>query len=261
METGSHLAYVGHATVLIEMDGVRILTDPALRRRVGPLRRQVDVPDSKFQHVDAVLISHTHWDHLDLPSLRLLRGDPQLIVPRGAASYLQDQGFHHVEEIEPGEQIGIGGVAVEATLANHSGFGPPFGSTAVSVGFMIHGSCRIYFAGDTDPFPEMKTLHQDLDIALLPVWGWGPALGTGHLDPFLAAQMLTHLRPRVAIPIHWGTYCPIGMCRLRPGFLSRPPRDFAAYAAAQAPGVEVCVLEPGESFYLANLINTKSEDA
>jgi L-ascorbate metabolism protein UlaG (beta-lactamase superfamily) len=252
MESASCLTYVGHASVLIEMDGVRILTDPMVRNRVGPLHRQVATPDPSFRQVDAVLISHPHWDHLDPPSLRLLNGDPRLIVPAGTAPFLRGQGMRRVEEIEPGEQIVIGRVVVEATPANHSGFRYPFGPVTDSVGFLISGSYRIYFAGDTDLFPEMRTLANDLDVALLPVWGWGPMLGPGHMDPFRAAQSLTRLCPRVAIPIHWGPYCPVGLRWMRLPFLSRPPRDFARYAAAQAPGVDVCILEPGQSLRLSD---------
>jgi L-ascorbate metabolism protein UlaG (beta-lactamase superfamily) len=252
MEPVCCLTYVGHATVLIEMDGVRILTDPVLRDHMGPLRRQVAPPDPSCRHVDAVLISHPHLDHLDPPSLRLLKGDPDHVVPTGVAAFLNRQGLRQVREIEPGEQTFIGDVVVEATPASHSGRRPPFGPTTDCIGFLIRGSYRIYFAGDTDVFPEMRDLGDDLDVALLPVWGWGLTLGTGHMDPLRAAQALAQLCPRVAIPVHWGTYGLIGVGWMRPGFLSRPPRDFASYAAAHAPGVEVCILEPGESFCLAN---------
>jgi len=202
-----------------------------------------------------VLISHPHWDHLDPSSLRLLTGNPRLIVPSGAAAFLHKQGIRQVEEIKPVEQTIIRDVVVEATLASHSGRRPPFGPATDCIGFLIQGSYRIYFAGDTDLFPEMRDLGNDLDVAVLPVWGWGPALGTGHMDPLRAARSLAHLRPRVAIPIHWGTYCPIGIGWMQLGFLSRPPGDFARYAAAQAPSVGVCILEPGQAFYPANRLD------
>ena len=95
----------------------------------------------------------------------------------------------------------------------------------------------------------MATLAEDLDAALLPVWGWGPTLGPGHLDPRAAADALRLLRPRLAIPIHWGTLFPIGLDRLRgkAGLLSDPPHDFAREAARLAPEVEVRLLQPGEA--------------
>ena len=94
-----NLTYTGHSTVMVEMDGVRLLTDPLLRRRVAHLSRLVDPPSFNGSRVDAVLISHMHWDHLDLPSLRLLGLDTHLIVPRKAAKYLRKKGFRNVEEI------------------------------------------------------------------------------------------------------------------------------------------------------------------
>lgn len=250
MKPVSSLTYVGHATVLIEMDGVRLLTDPVLRRRVGPLVRQVATPPSEVRHVDAVLISHPHWDHLDPPSLRLLEGDPRILVPRDTASFLRDRGMRYVREMAPGDQTLIGDVVVEATLANHSGRRPPFGPTTDCVGFLMRGSHQIYFAGDTDLFPEMRDLGNDLDVALVPISGWGMKLGAGHMDPVRAARSLVHLRPRIAIPIHWGTYRPLGLRWMRLPLLPRAPDDFLALAATLAPEVQILILEPGQSLDL-----------
>ena len=108
-----------------------------------------------------------------------------------------------------------------ATRADHEGRRIPWIPTTDPLGFLIEGSHEIYFAGDTDLFPEMSSIGKQLDLALLPVWGWGPNLGVGHMNPPRAAQALLHLRPRAAIPIHWGTYAPIGLDLLRPNFLSR----------------------------------------
>lgn len=246
MTPAHRLTYVGHATTLIEMDGVRLLTDPVLRRRVGHLRRHTHPVETPIRpSVDAVLISHLHWDHFDPPSLRLLGRSVRLIVPAGAGDLLHRWGFRRVEEIRAGEVVTVGSLAVEATPANHSGFRPPFGPNADCVGFMVRGSRRIYFAGDTDLFPEMASLAENLDTALLPVWGWGPTLGSGHLDPRRAAEALRLLRPRRAIPIHWGTFRPIGMGWSRMRFLTHPPQAFARHAAEMAPEVEVRVVAPG----------------
>ena len=112
------------------------------------------------------------------------------------------------------------------------------------------GGARVYFAGDTDLFDEMDQLGQ-LDLAMLPVWGWGTSIGEGHLDPIRAAEAARRLRPRVAIPIHWGTFLPIGTLRRHGHRLHDPPREFARLTAEAAPAVEVRVLEPGESTVLA----------
>jgi L-ascorbate metabolism protein UlaG (beta-lactamase superfamily) len=105
----------------------------------------------------------------------------------------------------------------------------------------------VYFAGDTDLFPGMEELRP-LDVALLPVAGWGPKLGPGHMDAERAACAAQVLRPRIAVPIHWGTLHP----RWKgPGsWFSDPPETFAARVAGLAPDVVVRVLAPGESLEL-----------
>jgi L-ascorbate metabolism protein UlaG (beta-lactamase superfamily) len=103
------LAYLGHATARIDLGGVRVLTDPVLRERVGPLLRQgPPLHPADYAGTDVVLLSHLHRDHLDLGSLRLLRPRPRLVVPRGAASLLARYGFHDVVELSPGESTRAG---------------------------------------------------------------------------------------------------------------------------------------------------------
>lgn len=243
------LTYVGHATILLEMNGLRILTDPVLRRHVGGfIRRQVPLPAAQIKQIDLVLISHLHFDHLDLPSLRLLGYKMPMLVPSGAGQLLRRYGFTQVQEMMVGEKVTVGGVQIEATIANHSGGRPPFGPTSACLGYILRGQQTIYFAGDTDLFPEMSALEQTLDLALLPVWGWGPTLGEGHMDPHRAAQALTLLKPRFAIPIHWGTLYPLGMSYLRPRLLSAPPLLFAHHARELAPAVDIHIIKPGQVF-------------
>jgi L-ascorbate metabolism protein UlaG (beta-lactamase superfamily) len=245
----NQVTYIGHATLLIEMDGVRILTDPLLRDRVFHLhRRSVPVNPSQYQAIDAVLISHLHLDHFDLPSLKMLGQETQFIVPFGAADLLHKKGFTHQIEMHPGNKINVGSVSIVATHAKHHGRHPPFGPSADSLGFLIQGSTHIYFAGDTDLFPEMVDLARDLDVALLPVWGWGPNLGPGHMNPERAAEALTLLRPHIAIPIHWGTFYPLGLGWFRKQLLSEPPQIFCRYASEKMPNVDVQILSPGSVF-------------
>ena len=250
MQPPLRLTYGGHSTTLIELDGVRLLTDPVLRDRVAHLRRHArPVDPAHYRRVDAVLISHLHLDHLDFPSLRRLGRDTPLVVPTGAGSALSRRGFRDVVELGAGDSLALGPLTIEATRAEHSGFRPPFGPTADCLGFVVRGSRRVYFAGDTDLFPEMAALAPGLDVALLPVWGWGPNLGEGHMDPLRAAQALRLLRPRVAVPIHWGTFHPIGTVARRARFLVDPPRAFARHAEALAPEVVVRIVPPGESLH------------
>ena len=113
---------------------------------------------------------------------------------------------------------------------------------APSLGFVVSGSRRVYFAGDTDLFDGMATLADSLDVALLPVAGWGSTVGPGHLDPLRAAQALRLLAPRRAVPIHWGTLSPVTQSTS-----ADPPEAFRRHAAELAPEVEVEILEPGGS--------------
>jgi L-ascorbate metabolism protein UlaG (beta-lactamase superfamily) len=243
----ARITFLGHATVLVELGGVRFLTDPVLRARVAHLRRHGPRPGVP-RDVDAVLISHLHHDHLDLPSLRLLGGHPRVIAPAGAKRLVERAGFQ-VEELEQGRETDIRGVRVEAVRALHPSERLPVrGPWAEPLGFVIGRQPSVYFAGDTDLFPEMEELAS-LDVALLPVAGWGPRLGPGHMDAERAAQAAAVLRPRVAIPIHWGTLHP--RFTRRGEWFSGPGSEFAAQVAAVAPEVEVRVLRPGESTSVA----------
>src|SRR5262249_18334297 len=162
--------------------------------------------------VDAVLISHAHLDHLDPPSLACLGRDQRIVVPRGAALPLRWRGFRRVEQVRAGDEVQVGPLAVRATWAGHPGhrygpLGPPWRREARprALGYVVAGSRHAYFAGDTDLFEEMSRVAPDLDLALLPIWGWGRRVGPGHMDPRRAAQALQLLRPALAVPIHWGT--------------------------------------------------------
>jgi L-ascorbate metabolism protein UlaG (beta-lactamase superfamily) len=242
------IAWIGHSTVLVEVDGVRILTDPLLRSRIAHLRR-VGPPADDALEVDAVLISHVHHDHLDLRSLGRVRS-PRVVVPSGARRLVEGRGFDDVIELGVGDETSIGPVTVLATHADHDGRRLPWSAPIPSIGYLIRGPERVYFAGDTEFFDEMRELAPDLDVALLPVWGWGPKLGPGHLDPRRAAEALRLLSPRVAVPIHWGTYRRLGMTS-DPAALREPAEQFARYAAELAPEVDVHVLAPGERLEVA----------
>ncbi|MBK5233148.1 MAG: MBL fold metallo-hydrolase [Thermoleophilia bacterium] len=242
------LTYVGHATVEIEMDGVRLLTDPVLRRRIAHLRRQVPLPHEPFaKEPDAILLSHQHFDHLDLPSLRGFGPECRIISGPGSRPLLEKNGFGNVEELAVGEAAAVGAVTVTAVPADHDGRRRPFTEAGEAVGFLVGGSQQVYFAGDTDLYPDMDLISPMIDTALIPVWGWGHTLGEGHMDPAVAARAIGLINPRIAIPIHWGTFFPMILGRWGRHHLSRPPRRFADQVAESSPAVEVRVLEPGES--------------
>jgi L-ascorbate metabolism protein UlaG (beta-lactamase superfamily) len=239
--------------VLIELGGARLLTDPLLRRRLLlAIRRHGPLPEADVAAgLDAVLVSHLHHDHLDFPSLRRIGRETLVIAPAGAGRTFARRGFRNVAELMPGESTRIGAVEVRATPAVHEGRRYKAGPPVDAVGYDLLGNGRrIYFAGDTDLFPGMRDLAGELDVALLPIGGWGPRIRKGHLDPWRAAEAAAMLRPRVAVPIHWGTLLRFDLARRRPGLLTDPPHEFVAQLAALAPEVEGRVVEPGGSLAL-----------
>ena len=246
MPPRSDLTFLGHSTVLVEVGGMRILTDPVLFDRVGVLRRVASSLDRRLHaDIDLVLLSHLHLDHFDVASLRKLGPDVELVVPVGAGRLLERLGFANVTELPAGADLRRKDVTISATPARHGGFRPPFGPRAAAIGYTVeHENERIYFAGDTDLFPEMADLGP-VDVALLPVWGWGPTIGPGHLNPDRAAQAAGRLQANIAVPIHWGTLWPFGFGRVRPGRLADPPVEFARRAAETQQGTTVLVTPPG----------------
>ncbi|WP_020670731.1 MBL fold metallo-hydrolase [Amycolatopsis nigrescens] len=255
------MRFLGHSTVRIEIAGRVVLTDPVLGAKVGPLSRVAAPLDpAAWAGVDLVLISHLHGDHLHLPSLRLLGPQVRVVVPAGAGEWLRRRGVRRVEELSPGEELVDGELRITATYAAHSGhrWGPRFthGPHAPAIGHLLRapGSAGsgVYFAGDTDLFPAMADLAGAVDVALLPVWGWGPSLGPGHLDPHRAAQAVDLVKPGLAVPVHWGTLALPGLARGRRmrRLLVEPPRVFADEVAAHGSPTDVVVVRPGHEIPL-----------
>jgi L-ascorbate metabolism protein UlaG (beta-lactamase superfamily) len=239
------ITWLGHATVLIEAGGARLLTDPLLRERVMHLSRRVPAAEDPGT-LDAVLISHVHRDHLDKPSLRLVDA-PVAVVPRGATKFVAGLGFTDVREVEVGDAVDIAGADVRVVPAWHDGHRRPGPGSAEldTLGYLVDG---IWFAGDTDLDDGLAELRGAVDVALIPIWGWGPSLGPGHMDPEAAARAVALIAPRIAIPIHWGTYYPV--VSREHGQLTEPPQRFAAHVAELASGTRVETLAVGGSLSL-----------
>jgi L-ascorbate metabolism protein UlaG (beta-lactamase superfamily) len=196
--------------------------------------------------LDAVLISHLHFDHLDLPSLREVGTEVRVVAPHGAGAFLRKAGLVTVDELRAGESTVVKTVTVTATPAEHDHRRRPLGPTAEPLGYVSRTPERsVYFAGDTDVFAGMQEIGP-VDVALLPVAGWGPKVPAGHLNPRSAARAAALIRPGVVVPIHWGT---LHSAR-RGSWFHDPPHAFAAHMAEAAPEVEVQVLAPGESLEL-----------
>ena len=162
---------------------------------------------------------------------------------------LRRRGFDDIVEVGPGDEEQIRGITIRATHAEHDSRRGPFGTETPALGYLVSGSASMYFAGDTDLFAGMASIADDLDVALLPVAGWGPRLPPGHLNPRTAADALALLRPQIAVPIHWGTYIRLGLTR-DPLKVREPAESFAHFAAELMPEVEVRVLPVGGSLDL-----------
>jgi L-ascorbate metabolism protein UlaG (beta-lactamase superfamily) len=251
------IGYVGHATVRLDVAGLLILTDPFLRARLGPLERHGPMPDEVADlDIDLVLISHGHPDHFDPESLALLRGSPTIVVPRGLGARARQVLHGEVIELAAGERLSIGGVTVDAVPASH--WISPGAPRAQPIGYVVDAGPRTYFAGDTGPFASLDRVLADVDVALLPVWTWGPHRGPGHLGPKSAAKALAAAGPTVAIPIHWGTLYPRRLDRVWSRPLREPGDRFADHARRLAPATTVEVLRPGETTIIR--VGRRSQD-
>ncbi|MFI0899171.1 MBL fold metallo-hydrolase [Streptomyces sp. NPDC020983] len=253
---GVEITWWGHATVGVRDSGVTVLTDPVFARRLAHLRRRRgDVPPAGAARADVVLVSHLHADHLHVGSLARLAPGTPVLLPRGAGAAVpalrRVRDRLRLTEVAPGDTFAAGAVTVRVVPAAHDGRRVPFGpQRAPALGYVVEGAARTYFAGDTGLFDGMAEAVGPCDAALLPVGGWGPFLGHGHLDPARAARAVARLRPRVAVPVHYGTFWPIGMDAVRPHEFHSPGEEFARLAARTAPRVAVHCLAHGGSVVL-----------
>jgi L-ascorbate metabolism protein UlaG (beta-lactamase superfamily) len=239
------LTWLGHSTVVIELDGTRLLTDPVLGRRVWHLRREAGIEPRALGRIDGILISHAHFDHLDHASLHRLDRTVPVVVPQGVGRTLRRWGFERVSEVAADDELPLGALGLRAVPAEHDSGRWPLAAKTPALGYVATGSTSVYFAGDSDLFPGMESIGP-VDVALLPVSGWGSRLPAGHLDAAGAAAALRLLRPRLAIPIHWGTFR--ALFAAPPG--AGPAAEFARAAAEVAPDVDVRVLGIGETLPL-----------
>jgi len=253
------ITWWGHATATVRDSGVTVLTDPLLVRRLAHLRRRRgELPPDSVARADAVVISHLHADHLHLRSLARLVPGTRVLVPRGALAAVA--GLRRlarrlrIEEVGVGDRVRVGEVVVRAVPAAHDGRRLPYGPRrAPALGYVVEGEARTYFAGDTGLFDSMAEDVGEVDVALLPVGGWGPYLGDGHLDARRAAEALARLRAACAVPVHYGTYWPIGMDAVRPHEFHSPGDEFVRLAARAAPSAAVHRLGHGERIRLGDL--------
>jgi len=242
------VTYVGHASVAIAVAGTTIITDPVLTTRIKHLRR-IGAPAADFDpaSVDVVAISHQHHDHLHIASLKRLPRTAHVVVPVGLGGKAAKLGFERVTELAVGESVAHDSVTITAVPATHDDHRHPGAARIAPVGYLFEtDGWSGYFPGDTDVYPEMSEL--DPELTLIPIWGWGPTLGGGHLDPARAAEALELLGSKTAIPIHWGTLWPY---YVRPNDrLVLPPKELVAAVRARGLDVDVIEVPPGGSVTL-----------
>ncbi len=207
---GPRITNVGHATLLIELGGVRVLTDPNFDRRLAGVLPRVAPPGialAQLPSLDAVLLSHAHADHLSFASLAGLPRDIPILAPPLVASRLRRRGYAGARELAPGGAEHVGAVTITAARARHRVLG----------GANMYALCasqgNIFFAGDTGLTDEAHnlaaSLARRLDVALLPIgnapW-WRPGFRRGHLSSADALTLFEQLGARYLIPYHWGTF-------------------------------------------------------
>lgn len=183
--------------------------------RLLHLRRYAASPPAAAACADLVLVSHLHADHCHLPSLRRFGRDVPAVVPRGGEELLESLGRGRLVPVEPGDVLDLAGVRVEVLDATHDGRRLPWSRlSAPALGFRVaSGGASAWFPGDTELRADMHDVAP-VDLALVPVGGWGPTLAEGHLGPQDAAEAVSRIGARWALPVHWGTFWPVGLDRL-----------------------------------------------
>jgi L-ascorbate metabolism protein UlaG (beta-lactamase superfamily) len=246
------LTWWGHSTSTWQDGGTTVLFDPVLRARLGHLRRvRGPVPPPQAAQADLILISHLHADHTHLPSLQLVPTSAVLVAPAGSRRLLTPITARGVKlhEVEPGEFLELGGLQIRVLAADHDGRRLPASPhRGPALGYLVEGSRRCWYPGDTGPEFADPDVGR-IDIALVPVGGWGPNLGPGHLNARQAAEAVRRIPSDRAVPVHWGTWWPIGLPQRR-DLIDLPATAFAQHVARLAPTTRVHLLLHGQSVTL-----------
>jgi L-ascorbate metabolism protein UlaG (beta-lactamase superfamily) len=246
------VTFVGHATVLIEIDGIRILTDPVLSSRVVALKRLVapGLPRGGLPELDLVLVSHGHLDHLDLPTHRRIASRRTVaLVAENLGDLVERCGYDDVVEMPWGREYRFGGVRVTALEVNHWGRRGLLPDRRGYTGFLIEGeSGSVFFPGDTAYTPLFREYGERfrIDVALLPIGAYDPpSFRRVHMNPEDAWQAFVDLRARWLVPIHWGTFV------LSYERVDEPPRWIGELAAGAGLAERLALLRHGEGAVLA----------
>lgn len=253
--TGLRATWLGHSTLYLEIDGVRVLTDPVWGRRASPVGwagpKRFFAPVIALEELpvpQVVAISHDHYDHLDEGTLRRLKGwDTQFVVPLGVGARLVRWGVpaDRITELDWWESVCVGEMEVVLTPARHaSGRGLRDKDRTLWGGFAFLGPRhRVYFSGDTGMFPGLADIGTRLgpfDLAMIEAGAYHPAWPDWHLGPEQAVAAHRMVRGRVLLPIHWGLF------NLAAHGWTEPVER--VLAAAEPAGAIVALPRPGEGF-------------
>ncbi|GAA1847526.1 MBL fold metallo-hydrolase [Asanoa iriomotensis] len=211
------VTWVGHATFVLRTGGLTILTDPVWSRRIPPLITRFTPPGvawSGLPRIDAVVISHNHYDHLDAATVRRLPRATPMLVPARLASWFRRRGFTDVTDLDWWQSRRIGPVTFTFVPAHHwSRRGLVDINQTLWGGWVLatDGGPRIYFAGDTGygtRFAEIADRQSGLDLALLPIGAYEPRwfMRNQHMNPEEAVRAATDLGAGRVVPMHWGTF-------------------------------------------------------
>jgi L-ascorbate metabolism protein UlaG (beta-lactamase superfamily) len=249
------LTWWGHASATVDVGGVRVAVDPLLADRLLHLRRYGVAPGTGATEADVVVVSHLHADHLHLPSLRRFAPDVPIVLPRGGERLLPGIDPARLRPVEPGDVVEVGAARITVLPATHDGRrGPHSRAAGPPLGFRVDAAGRsFWFPGDTELREDMHEVGH-VDLALVPIGGWGPTLEDGHMDPVAGAAAVARVGADVAVPVHWGTFWPLGLRRLARANHHRlfvtPGDRFVTALADLAPGVRPVLATPSEPLSL-----------
>ncbi|PWK92496.1 MBL fold metallo-hydrolase [Fulvimonas soli] len=241
--------WLGHACVLLRLDGRYVITDPVFSERVSPLsfigpkrRTPPAATIEQLPRIDAVLVSHSHYDHLDTASIRALAKrfpEAAFAAPLGLAATLRKLGARHAHELDWWQSLDTHGFELTCVPARHWSARTPWDRNRTLWGGWVarHGGFRFYFAGDTGYSPRLAEIGARLgpiDLAALPIGAYAPRwfMRAQHIDPAEAVQLHRELGCRHSLAIHWGAF------ELADDPLDEPPRLLAEALAAQGVSAE-----------------------